>query len=122
VTTAATGPSLKEIFGEIDRLQKEAPSAAELKGIQSYMSGLFVIQNSTRQALNGQLRNVDLQGLGEDYLKNYVQRVNAVTPDDVQHMTAKYIKPEQMTIVVVGDKSKITDQLAPYAGPPEATK
>jgi zinc protease len=122
VTTAATGPSLKEIFGEIDRLQKEAPGTAELKGIQSYMSGLFVIQNSTRQALIGQLRNVDLQGLGEDYLKNYVQRVNAVTPDDVQHMTARYIKPEQMTIVVVGDKSKITDQLAPYAGPPEATK
>jgi predicted Zn-dependent peptidase len=122
VTTAATGPSLKEIFGEIDRLQKEPPAAAELKGIQSYMSGLFVIQNSTRQALIGQLRNVDLQGLGEDYLKNYVQRVNAVTPDDVQHMTAKYIKPEQMTIVVVGDKSKITEQLAPYAGAPEPAK
>jgi zinc protease len=122
VTTTATGSSLKEIFGEIDRLQKEAPGAAELKGIQSYMSGLFVIQNSTRQALIGQLRNVDLQGLGEDYLKNYVQRVNAVTPDDVQHMTAKYIKPEQMTIVVVGDKSKITEQLAPYAGPSEVTK
>ena len=122
VTTTATGPSLKEIFGEIDRLQKEPPGAAELKGIQSYMSGLFVIQNSTRQALIGQLRNVDLQGLGEDYLKTYVQRVNAVTPDDVQHMTAKYIKPEQMTIVVVGDKSKITEQLALYAGPPEPAK
>src|SRR3984893_2338421 len=122
VTTAATGPSLKEIFGEIDRLQKQPPGAAELKGVQSYMSGLFVIQNSTRQALIGQLRNVDLQGLGEDYLKNYVQRVNAVTPDDVQHMNAKYIKPEQMTIVVVGDKSKITEQLAPYAGAPEPAK
>ena len=68
VTTAATGPSFKEIFGEIDRLQKTPPEAAELQGIQSYMSGLFVIQNSTRQALIGQLRYVDLQGLGEDYL------------------------------------------------------
>jgi zinc protease len=114
VTTAATGPSLKEIFGEIDRLQKEAPGAAELKGIQSYLSGVFVIQNSTRQALIGQLRYVDLQGLGEEYLKTFVQKVNAVTPDDVQKMTVKYIKPEQMTIVVVGDKSKITEQLAPY--------
>jgi zinc protease len=115
VTTAVTGPSLKEIFGEIERLQKEAPSAAELQGIQSYLSGLFVIQNSTRQALIGQLRYVDLQGLGEEYLKTYVQKVNAVTPMDVQKMTAQYIKPEQMTIVVVGDKSKITEQLAPYA-------
>ena len=84
VTTASTGPALKEIFGEIDRLQKEAPSAAELKGIQSYLSGVFVIQNSTRQALIGQLRYVDLQGLGEEYLKTFVQKVNAVTPEEVQ--------------------------------------
>lgn len=115
VTTAVTGPSLKEIFGEIERLQKEAPGAAELQGIQSYLSGLFVIQNSTRGALIGQLRYVDLQGLGEDYLKTFVQKVNAVTPADVQRMTAEYIKPEQMTIVVVGDKAKIGEQLAPFA-------
>jgi predicted Zn-dependent peptidase len=115
VTTAATGPSLKEIFFEVERLQKEAPSAAELQGIQSYISGLFVIQNSTRGALIGQLRYVDLQGLGEEYLKTYVQKVNAVTPADVQRMTAQYIKPDQMTIVVVGDKAKISEQLAPYA-------
>jgi zinc protease len=115
VTTAATGPSLKEIFGEIARLQKEAPGAAELQGIESYLSGLFVIQNSTRQALIGQLRFVDLQGLGEDYLKTYVQKVNGVTPTDVQQTTAQYIKPELMTIVVVGDKAKITEQLTPYA-------
>jgi len=122
VTTAATGPSLKEIFGEIERLQKEPPSAAELQGIQSFLSGIFVIQNSNRQALIAQLRAVDQQGLGEDYLKTYVQKVNAVTPADVQKMTAQYIKPEQMIIVVVGDKSKITEQLAPFAGPASADK
>lgn len=116
VTTKDTGASLKEIFGEITRLQNEAPGADELKGIQSYLSGVFVIQNSTRQALIGQLRFVDLQGLGEDYLKTYVQRVNGVTPDEVKETTGKYIKPELMTIVVVGDKAKISEQLTPYAG------
>jgi predicted Zn-dependent peptidase len=33
----------------------------------------------------------------------------------VQKETAEYIKPEQMTIVVVGDKAKISEQLAPFA-------
>jgi predicted Zn-dependent peptidase len=114
VTTTDTGASLKEIFGEITRLQQQAPPEEELKGIQSYISGLFVIQNSSRQALIGQLRYVDLQGLSDDYLKTYVQKVNAVTPAQIQAMTTKYIKPESMTIVVVGDKSKITDQLKDY--------
>ncbi len=115
VTTQFTGPSLKEIFGEIERLSKEPPGDAELKGIQRYMSGLFVIQNSSRSALIGQLRNVDFQGLGEDYLKTYVQKINAVTPADVQKQTAEYIKPDEITIVVVGDKAKISEQLAPFA-------
>jgi len=114
VTTLSTGPSLKEIFGEITRLQTEPPGTAELKGIQNYLSGLFVIQNSSRSALIGQLQYVDFQGLGADYLKTYVAKVNAVTPAEVQKMAGQYIKPEEMTIVVVGDKAKIEDQLAPY--------
>src|SRR5262249_38600004 len=105
VTTQYTGASLKEIFAEIDRLAKVQPSEPELKGIQSYLSGLFVIQNSSRGAVIGQLRYVDFQGLGEDYLKTYVQKVNAVTPADVMKVTAEYIKADQMTSVVIGDKA-----------------
>jgi len=115
VTTQYTGASLKEIFAEIDRLVKEPPADAELKGIQSYLSGLFVIQNSSRAALINQLRYVDLQGLGEDYLKTYVQKVNAVTPAEVSKLTSEYLKPGEMTIVVVGDRSKVAEQIAPYA-------
>lgn len=114
VTTQYTGASIKEIFGEITRLQNEPPSDAELKGIETYLSGLFIIQNSSRGALINQLSFVDLQGLGDDYLKTWVQKVNAVTPDEVQQMTRQYIRPSDMTIVVVGDKSKISDQLKPF--------
>jgi predicted Zn-dependent peptidase len=114
VTTQFTGASLQEIFSEIGKLAKEPPPDAELKGIQSYLSGLFVIQNSSRGALINQLRFVDFQGLGEDYLRTYVQKVNAVTPADVSKMTSQHIQPGQMTIVVVGDKAKVAEQLAPY--------
>jgi zinc protease len=114
VTTKFTGDSLKEIVAEIARLQKEPPTQLELKGIQSYLAGLFVIQNSSRAALISQLQYANLQGLGDDYLKTYVSKINAVTPADVQKMTSQYIKPEQMTIVVVGDKATISTQLAPF--------
>ncbi|HWY05447.1 MAG TPA: pitrilysin family protein [Candidatus Acidoferrales bacterium] len=114
VTTQYTGPSLKEIFGEVTRMQKEPVGEPELKGIQNYLSGIFVIQNSSRGALIGQLESVDFQGLGEDYLKTYVAKVNAVTPAVVQKMTQEYIKPEEMTIVVVGDRAKIADQLTAF--------
>lgn len=114
VTTKFTGASLKEIVGEITRLGSDPPAAAELKGIQNYLSGLFVLRNSSRGALIGQLQNVEALGLSDDYLKTYVSRVNAVSPADVQKMTTQYLKPQSMTIVVVGDKSKITEELAPF--------
>jgi len=114
VTTAVTGPSMKEIFGEIDGIRNQPPSAEELGRIKRYMSGLFVLQNSNRQGLINQLNFVDLHGLGDDYLRTFVQKVNAVTPADVQRMAQKYIDPAKMTIVVVGDREKINDQIAPY--------
>jgi zinc protease len=114
VTTNVTGPSLKDIFYEIQRLQKEPPTEAEMKGIKNYLSGVFVLQNSSRQGIINQLSFVDLHGLGDDYLRTYVQKINAVTPQQVSAMAAKYIKPDEITVVAVGDKQKIAEQVAPY--------
>jgi predicted Zn-dependent peptidase len=115
VTTSVTGPSMKEIFYEIDRLRKEPPSDQELKGIQTYLAGLFVLRNTiSPDAVIGQLHFVDSQGLSRSYLSEYVEKVTAVKPAEVQAMTDKYLAPDQMAIVVVGDKSKIADQVKPY--------
>lgn len=114
VTTKDTGASLKEILAEIKRLQSEPPSAQELKGIQNYLAGTFVLQNSSRTGIIAQLAFVDLHGLPADYLNTYVSRVYAVTPAEVQQMAAKYIQSDKATIVVVGDKKVIAEQVAPY--------
>jgi zinc protease len=114
VTTKDTGASLKEILAEIKRLQGEPPSAQELKGIQNYLAGTFVLQNSSRAGIIAQLAFVDLHGLPADYLNTYVSRVYAVTPADVQQMASKYIQSDKATIVVVGDKKVIAEQIAPY--------
>lgn len=107
VTTKFTADSIREIQFEINRLRKEPPDAKELKGIQNLMVGLFVLQNSSNQGIIGQLSFVDLHGLTDDYLKTYVQRVNAVSREDVQRIAETYLDPGKMTLVVVGDKEKM---------------
>jgi zinc protease len=115
VTTEVTGPSLHEIFSEIDRMRKEAPSAQELTGIRNYLAGLFVIRNTiSPDTLIRQLQFVDSQNLNRSFLLNYIQKVMTVTPGDIQRLAENYIVPSQMTIVVVGDRSKIAEQLKPY--------
>jgi len=73
-----------------------------------------VIQNSSRAGLIGRLQFSDLHKLGDDYLETYVQKVFSVTPEQVQQMASKYILSDKLTIVLVGDKAKIADQIAPY--------
>jgi zinc protease len=114
VTTNVTGPSLKEIFYEVDRLRGEAPPEKELTGIKNNMVGIFTIQNSSRSGVINQLEFVDLYGLGDAYLSNYVKNVLAVTPEQVRQTATRYIDPSRMTISVVGDKKTVEPQLEPY--------
>lgn len=114
VTTDVTGASLKEIFFEIDRLRSEPASVEELRGIQNYLAGIFVLQNSSPTGIISQLRFLNLHGLGREYLETYVKRVHALTPADITRIAQTYLKPDQITIVVVGDKSKVASQLVPY--------
>lgn len=114
VTDIHTGASLKEIFFEINKLSNEAPSHEELKGIQNYMSGIFVLQNSAPAGIANVLSFTKLHGLGDNYLTTYVSRVNAMTPEKVKELTAKYIRENEMIIVVVGDAKKVIPQLKPY--------
>ena len=115
MTTNVTGPSLKEIFFEIERLRKEAPSAAELQGIKNNLAGVFVVQNASRSGVLGRLAFVDQHGLGDQYLATYVKRVMAVTPDDVRRVASQYLTPDKMTLVVVGDTKSVQEQVAAWS-------
>ncbi|MEO8218198.1 MAG: pitrilysin family protein [Acidobacteriota bacterium] len=114
VTTNVTGPAIKEILYEVDRLRKDPPSADELRGIQNYLAGVFVLQNSSRSGIINQLNFVDLYGLSEDYLRNYVRQIYAVTPQQVSGIAQKYIDPDRITLVIAGDLKAVSDQLKPY--------
>ncbi len=115
VTTKDTGNSLKEIFAEIDRLQKEAPPQDEVRRIQNEMVGIFALQNASRSGIAGRLTFADLHGVGDAYLTNFVKNIMAVTPADVQRMATTYLRPDRMTLIVVGDKKTVEPQLAPWA-------
>ncbi len=114
VATPVTGASLSEIFKEVARLQAVAPSAQELRVVQRFMAGAFVLGNSSRAGILQQLRFVDEQQLGDDWLRDYVPRVMALEPADIQRMAQHYLDVKKLSIVVVGDRKLVDKQLAPW--------
>ncbi|KXI26942.1 M16 family metallopeptidase [Paraglaciecola hydrolytica] len=112
VTAESTAAALQEIINEISRLQNEVPGTAEIDGFKSYMSGLYVLQNSSRTAIINQLWFLESHGLPLSRLETYVQKINTVSAEQVSELAKKYLKLEEMTLVVVGDAASVKPQLA----------
>ena len=86
-------------------------------GIQNYLAGIFVLQNSSRGGIVGQLAYMRLHDLPDDYLETYVDRIYDVTPEEVQRIMRDYIRAEDMLLVVTGDREQVEQQLVEFGTP-----
>jgi predicted Zn-dependent peptidase len=114
VTSEHTGAALQEIANEVKTLQTQPPPKAELEGIQNYMAGVFVLQNSTPAGIISQLNFIDIHGLSDSYLSDRVKNIYGVTPEKVSEMTKEHFKYEDMTLIMVGDKKLLQKQIKSY--------
>ncbi|MEJ7809828.1 MAG: pitrilysin family protein [Gemmatimonadaceae bacterium] len=114
VATPVVGAAVAEVLREIERLRTETPPIEELRGFQNFTAGRFIVLNSTAGDIIQNLQMVDTYGLGPDYLSTYIDRVYAVTPDDVRRMARTYLSAERMPLVLVGDRKAVADQVAPH--------
>ena len=105
--------ALKLIYEEIEKLAKEGPSEEELvqakKAIIESLPSLFDSPSSTAIIF----AKGELLGKSQDHYLDYVKEVNAVTPEQVKAMIAKYFSRDKMTISVVAPVSKL-DALKPF--------
>lgn len=111
ITNNVVGAALREILGEIARLRTEAPSREELRGFQSFMSGIFVSENSTARGIIESLRWMDLYGVKPSVFGTFIQDFHRVSPDNIRQVAGRYLTPNRIAVVVVGDRKALLAQL-----------
>jgi len=109
--SATTGEALRLIMDECARLQREAADPRELRGAQDYVSGNFPLSIESPAAIAEQVLSELFYGLDPKGLETYRDRVDRVTVADVQRVAKVFIRPEQLTVVLVGDADAFVDQL-----------
>ena len=114
--TPDTGPALSEFFKEVRRLQSDPPPDAELALIRGYRGGVFVLANASRGGIIGTLAMMDFHDLPDTYLTDYVSEVFALTPEQISATVSKYLRPDDMTLVVVGDRGQVSEQVDQWMG------
>jgi predicted Zn-dependent peptidase len=83
-----------------------------LQRIRGYRGGIFVLQNASRTGVTSTLAFMDFHDLPDTYLTEYLARLAATTPEQVSAISRAQWPIEGMTMVVVGDRSVIDQQLA----------
>ena len=111
----ATAEALRLMVEEVSRLRRERVSRRELQNAQAYLAGSFPLTLETPNAIAAQVLESLLYGLDLADLPTYPDRVNAVTVNDIQRVTRKYLQPQHLSIVLVGEASAFVADL-PGAG------
>jgi hypothetical protein len=99
----ATAEVLRLTFDEFWRLQRDPVSERELADAKAYMTGSFPLTIETPDAIAMQVLNVVFYGLPIEDLQNYRDRVNAVTVEDIQRVARAYLRPDRLSVVLVGN-------------------
>ncbi len=107
-----TGEVLRLIVDEMWKLQRQRVSDRELADAQAYLTGSFPLTIETPSAIALQILNAVFYGLDLDELQTFRERVNAVRPEDIQRVAQQYLRPDRLSIVLVGDASVFMKQLA----------
>jgi zinc protease len=108
-------PSAVEVAGlllhEFERLSSAPPDAEELAARKGSLSGNFGFSLETTRGLLGQVANLAVYGLPLDELAHYLDKVQAVSADQVRTFAQAHLGRDGMSVIVAGDAQQFGDAL-----------
>jgi zinc protease len=92
---------------ELRRIRQEPVSEAELNDAKDYLTGSFPLRFDTMRKVANFLAQVEYFELGLEYLERYPELIRKITGDDVTRVAQRYLEPEKLIIVLVGNQKTI---------------
>jgi predicted Zn-dependent peptidase len=115
VATEVTGPALLETWYELGRMALTAVTPAELDAARRYVLGSMALSTATHAGLASTLSALVGSGLPVDWLAEHQRALAAVTVEDVQEASRRYLAASSLTAVVVGDAERVAEPLRALA-------
>jgi zinc protease len=115
VATEVTGPALLETWYELGRMALTPVTDAELDGARRYILGSMALSTATHAGLASTLSALIGAGLPAEWLAEHQRALAAVTVEEVQDVSRRYLAAEALTAVIVGDAARIAEPLGALA-------
>jgi predicted Zn-dependent peptidase len=104
-----------ETLYELGRMALTPVTDAELDGARRYILGSMALSTATHAGLASTLSALVGSGLPAAWLAEHQRALAAVTVDEVQQASARYLAPTALTSVVVGDAGLVSAPLGTLA-------
>lgn len=108
----STVETLETIIEEMKKMRTTLPTEEELRIGKHSEINSFVFQFENAGDLVWDSLDNLRKGYAEDYWDSYLDKLRAVSAEDVKAMSAKYFHPDRLVILVVGDESKFDKPLS----------
>ncbi|MEM7234865.1 MAG: insulinase family protein [Planctomycetota bacterium] len=99
--------ALQLVLDEIEKIRKEKVSDEELQGAINYYVGVFPRNFSSPSTVASTFADDELTGRPAGFWSKFLDGVRAVKADDVLRVAKTHLKPENLTILVVGKMDDI---------------
>jgi zinc protease len=108
VFTAKTDSSITEFLNELKDIRGPRPlTPDETEAARNAILRGYPRRFETTDATIGVLQDLALFGLPDSEINNFLSQIGKVKPEDVTRVASKYVNPEQLAVVVVGDLAKV---------------
>ncbi|MDO5607416.1 MAG: pitrilysin family protein [Capnocytophaga sp.] len=111
VRNAVTDSAVVEILKEIKRIREEDVTDESIAQAKSQYLGNFIMATENPQTTARYAINIKTQNLPDDFYKNYIANINAVTKEDVKRVANKYFNADNLRIVIAGKGAEVADNL-----------
>ena len=111
VRTDVTAPAVQEIFLELREAVSRPIAGEELQRAVDSLVLSLPGSFETSAGVANRYADVHLYGLGLDYYRGYAARIREIDADAVQVVAERYLEPEDMVVIAVGDRAQIEEGL-----------
>lgn len=108
---STTYKAMRLMLNEVERIRDGEVDNEELESAKDSYINRYVFNFTTPGRIVGRLMELEFENRPPDLLKKYIENIRRVTRDDVLRVAKKYLTPDNITYVVVGDPEKFEQPL-----------
>lgn len=109
--STSTVPATQATLADIAKLRTDPPTEVELRRAKDALLNSFIFRYDSPEKVLGEQVTLAVYGYPSDFLERYRTGIEKVTSADVSRVAQKYVQPEKLAIVVVGNNLEITPPL-----------